>query len=113
MLQRHDDLVVIGTASGGEASLDKAQSLRPQVVLMDLQMPGLSGLETRPRLRSAMPRVGVIALTLMDGKEYRKAALAAGADDFVSKDRVNIDLVSAIRRVVQQGTKHATGGPAI
>jgi len=64
-------------------------------------MPGLSGLETIPRLRAMLPEVSIIALTLLDAKVYRQAALAAGADDFVPKANLSTDLLPAIRRVAK------------
>lgn len=99
-LQEHDDLVV-GTVRDGEEALDQAPNLWPQLILIDLDMPGLPGLETIKRLRIVLPEVGIIALTLLDSNGYRQAALVAGADDFVSKINLGTDLLPAIRRVVQ------------
>jgi len=92
-----------GPARGGEEALTQAQNLKPEVVLIDLHMPGLSGLETIPRLRAMLPEVSIIALTLLDAKVYRQAALAAGADDFVPKANLSTELLPAIRRVAQTG----------
>ena len=99
-LQRHQELVVVGAARGGEEGLALAQDLRPEVILMDLRMPGLSGLETISRLRVMLPQVRIIVLTMLHYDSYRDAALAAGADDFVAKRKVTTDLLPAIRRVV-------------
>jgi DNA-binding NarL/FixJ family response regulator len=100
-LQQHDDVVVVGVAGGGEEALALAQDLQPELVLMDLAMAGLSGLETIPRLRAVRPEVGIIALTVLDTNSYRQAALAAGANDFVPKASLDTDLLPAIRRVAQ------------
>jgi DNA-binding NarL/FixJ family response regulator len=100
-LQRHHELVVVGTAREGEEALAQAQALHPQIILLDLNMPGLNGLETIPRLRVMLPEAGIIALTLLDVNIYRKPALAAGADDFVAKASLTTDLLPAIRRVAQ------------
>jgi two-component system response regulator NreC len=100
-LQRHHELAVVGVLRGGEEALAQAQDLRPHVILIDLNMPGLNGLETISRLRVMLPEVGIIALTLLDPNAYRQAALAAGADDFVSKANLTTDLLPAIRRVAQ------------
>jgi DNA-binding NarL/FixJ family response regulator len=99
--QGHDEVIVVGAAGGGEEGLILAQEQRPDIVLVDLRMPGLSGLETIPLLRSMLPSVGIIALTLWDANGYRGAALAAGADDFVSKFAVNTELLPAIQRVAR------------
>jgi DNA-binding NarL/FixJ family response regulator len=96
------EVVVVGVAGGGEEALAKAQPLHPQVVLVDLNMPGMSGLEAIPRLRQALPDAGIIALTLLDAEVYRQAALAAGADGFVSKSTLYTDLLPAIRRFKQR-----------
>ena len=95
------DEVIVGTAGEGMEALVQAQNLRPQVILLDLVMPGLGALSAIPRLRSVMPDVGIIVLTVLDAKGYRKAALAAGADDFVGKASLYTDLIPAIQRLTQ------------
>lgn len=102
-LQEHcgNVVVVAGVAGGGEEALVKAQDLRPEVVLLDLAMPNLPGLEVIPRLRAALPEVGIVVLTLLDVTAYRQAALKAGADGFVSKATLGTDLLSAIQQAVQ------------
>lgn len=104
-LEAHDDMVVVGTADGGDAALAQAQDLQPQAVLIDLAMPGLPGLETIPRLRQMMPHVGIIALTVMNSQGFRQAALQAGADAFIPKATMRTDLVSVIRQIVQNGQR--------
>ena len=102
-LQEHcgNMVVVVGVAGGGEEALVKAQDLRPEVVLLDLAMPDLPGLEVIPRLRAALPEVGIVVLTLLDVAAYRQAALEAGADGFVSKATLGADLLPAIQQAVQ------------
>jgi DNA-binding NarL/FixJ family response regulator len=100
-LQKRQDVVVVGTVSGGKWAINLAQNLRPDVALIDLSMPDPPGLELIPRLREALPNIGIIALTLLDTDDYRKAALAAGADDFVSKNTMNTDLIPAIQKITQ------------
>ena len=100
-LQRHDELVVVGIAQEGEEALAQAQDLQPHVILLDLDMPGSSGIKMIPRLRAMMPQVSIIILTLLDGVIYRQATLAAGADDFVQKAALTTDLLPAIRRVAR------------
>ena len=96
-----NEVMVLATAGGGAEGLDRARELRPDIVLLDLRMPGLCGLETIPLLRSMLPDVGIIVLTLWDANGYREAALAAGADDLLSKFVLNTDLLAAIRRVAR------------
>lgn len=100
-LQEHEDVVVVGAAGGGEEALALVQELQPDIVVIDLAMPGLSGLATIPLLRVVLPEVGLIALTVLDTNSYRQAALAAGANDFVPKASLDTDLLLAIRRVAQ------------
>jgi DNA-binding NarL/FixJ family response regulator len=100
-LQQYGDVVVLGVADGGKECLLQAKRLQPQVVLLDLSMPDLPGLEVIPRLRAAQPQVGIIVLTMLDTNGYRQAALAAGADDFISKANMADDLLPAIQRVAQ------------
>lgn len=96
-----EGILVVGTAGSGEEALEKAKELQPQVILLNLVMPGLGGLSAIPRLRSMMPDVGIIVLTDLDAKAYREAALAAGAHDFVAKASLYTDLIPAIQRLTQ------------
>jgi len=98
-LQQLGGVSVVGTAAGGMEALERVQNLRPQVILLDLAMPDLPGLEAIPRLRAALPEAGIIVLTMLDTIGYRQAALAAGADDFVPKVTMSTSLLGAIRRV--------------
>lgn len=99
----YDEVVVVGIARSGEEALAQAPDLQPQVILVDLHMPGLSGLEVIPRLREMLPEAGIIALTLLDLDPYRHAALEVGADCFVSKSTLSIHLLPAIQQVVKIG----------
>ncbi len=101
-LDAHDDVIVVGTVRKGENALTLIQNMEPDIVLIDIAMPNLlEGLEFIPRLRAALPDVGIIALTLLGTNGFRQAALDAGVDDFVPKAAMGADLLSAIRRVRQ------------
>lgn len=100
-LEAADGLAVVGSVTRGAEAVLKIGALRPDVVLVDLLMPGLPGLEIIPRLRAARPEMGIIALTLLETDDYRRAALTAGADDFVTKATMDTTLVPAIRRVAR------------
>jgi two-component system NarL family response regulator len=100
-LQRQHELIVVGVTCGGEEALTQAQDLGPQVILIGLDMPGMTGLEMITRLRNVLPGAGIIALSLLEGNAYRQAALAAGADDLVRKAELITKLLPAIRRVTQ------------
>jgi DNA-binding NarL/FixJ family response regulator len=98
-----DDVTVVGVAGGGKEALVKAQELHPQVILLDLTMPGMHGLEVVPRLREILPEICIITMSLLDLTEYREASLAAGADDFVPKAMLGTHRLPAIWRVLQSG----------
>jgi two-component system response regulator NreC len=100
-LEAHDDVVVIGIVREGDEILAQALNLRPDIVLIDMSMPSLPGLEVIPRLRTALPEMGIIALALLGTDGYRQAVLEAGVDDFVPKAAMGADLLPAIRRVMQ------------
>ena len=99
-LQNEDNIKVIAAVENGKEALALVHQLRPDVVLIDLAMPQISGMETILRMRAAWPKMGVIALTLLDTSGYRQAALTAGADAFVAKDTLNTELVPTIEEVV-------------
>jgi DNA-binding NarL/FixJ family response regulator len=96
-----DQIDIVGTASSSEECLIQAQLLAPQVVLMDLNMPGHGGLWVIPLLQVLFPETHVIALTLDDDRRSRKSVLAAGATDLVSKTAWKTDLIPAIQRAVK------------
>jgi DNA-binding NarL/FixJ family response regulator len=92
---------VVGSVDAGEKALRIAPCLRPEVVLIDLAMPEMHGLDLIPRLRASLPDAVIIALTLMDPQSYREAVLAAGADAFVSKATLEGDLLPTIQRLAR------------
>ncbi len=96
-----DWITVVGTATGGGEALAKAGHLLPEIVLLDLMMPDMNGLEVIPRLRALLPEVHIVALTLLDTSCYRLAALSAGADAFIAKAAMSTDLLPAIQQVVK------------
>jgi DNA-binding NarL/FixJ family response regulator len=99
MLGGQPDIVVVGEAENGRDGVAKAAELRADVVLMDIRMPVLDGLEATKRLHSAPNPPRVIVLTTFDADDYVVGALAAGADGFVLKDTPPADIVAAIRKV--------------
>ena len=102
ILNRHEDIAVVGEADDGEAALQAAARLRPDVVLMDIRMAGMDGLEATRRLVSAAghsPRV--IVVTTFDLDEYVYEALRAGASGFLLKGAPADQLVHAVRVVAE------------
>jgi len=99
LLSIHDDLKIVGEASEGREAVEKAQELMPDVIIMDIAMPGMDGLEATRRITKKNPRVKVLVLTQHSNKEYVLSTIKAGATGFVPKRALGSELVSAIRAV--------------
>jgi len=99
ILETEDDLTVVGEAGNGEEAVDLAGQHTPDVVLMDIQMPGTDGIEATRRITAAGPLPKVLILTTFDLDEYAFGALRAGASGFLLKDVRPAELVAAIRTV--------------
>lgn len=101
LLDAQPDLKVVGEAGDGAEALRLAAELRPDLVLLDLTMPGLSGLEALPALRKAAPGARVLILTMHDDEGYLRQALRAGASGYVLKKAADAELISAVRAVMR------------
>ncbi len=99
ILQDYDDLAVVGEAADGEEALALVERLKPDVVLMDVNMPDASGPEATRRLREAHPQTQVIMLTVSDKDEDLFASIKAGARGYLLKNVETDELIQAIRRV--------------
>ena len=98
LLANKPEVEVIGCAVSGAEAVEFAESLRPDIVLMDLKMPGIDGFEATRRIKANSASTRVAIVTACCGHEYHEAAVAAGADDFICKDR----LTSELRRLVDE-----------
>lgn len=94
-----EGLRVVGEATNGQDAVARAAELRPDVVLMDVRMPGLDGIEATRRIVAELPETRVIILTTFDLDEYAFGGLNAGASGFLLKDAPSADLVQAIHTV--------------
>ncbi len=99
VLDAQTDMTVVGEAGDGLAALDAVEATRPDVVLMDIRMPRLDGVETTRRLQERGDAAKVVVLTTFDLDEYVFAALRAGASGFLLKDAGPAELLAAIRAV--------------
>jgi NarL family two-component system response regulator LiaR len=101
LLQDQQGIEVIGEAADGQEAVEQAGRLLPHVVLMDLVMPGMDGIEATRRIVTKYPKIGVLVLTSFGGDSKLFPALDAGALGFLLKDAPADDLVHAIRQVAQ------------
>jgi DNA-binding NarL/FixJ family response regulator len=100
-LALESDVEVVGEAGDGAAALEQVELLAPQVVLMDVEMPGLDGIAAATELRSRSTSTAVVMLSMHDDAAMVERALAAGATAFVSKQSIDGALLEAIRRAAQ------------
>jgi DNA-binding NarL/FixJ family response regulator len=101
ILAAQADLEVIGEAGNGREAVDLAEQLKPDVVVMDVSMPELNGIEATRRLMKAAPRTRVLALSMHKDSVYVREILRAGAQGFLLKDANDLDLLAAVRAVGQ------------
>lgn len=102
LFQAEPDMEIAGEASSGEEALALVPTLQPDVVIMDVAMPGMNGIEATRRIREVSPHTAVLALTMHEDEQYFFAMLEAGAAGYIPKRAAPDDLVSAIH-VVSQG----------
>jgi two-component system response regulator NreC len=99
LIQAQEDMEIVGEAENGQQALDLCSKQPPDVVIMDITMPGLSGLEVTRQLKQQCPNTNVLALTIHEGEQYFFEMLNAGASGYVPKRAAPTDLVAAIRAV--------------
>ncbi|MCU0521916.1 MAG: response regulator transcription factor [Anaerolineae bacterium] len=98
-LEETDDIAVVGEASNGAEAIELVEALAPDLVLLDIQMPGVTGVQAARHIRADFPSVRILVLTAHDDEPYIRALLQAGADGYVLKTTTSGDLIRAIRDV--------------
>ena len=93
------EMTVIGEATNGEEAITQAAELQPDIILMDLHMPGLNGIEATRRILQASPRIGILVLTMLEDDASVFAAMRAGARGYLLKGADQADVLRAIRVV--------------
>jgi DNA-binding NarL/FixJ family response regulator len=99
LLEHEPDLHVVGEAADGRRAVELAEKLRPDLVLMDISMPGLSGVEATRRLQSTLPRTRVLGLSMNADRRYVQAMFEAGAWGYMLKSAASDELIRAVRSV--------------
>ena len=103
LLEAESDLVVVGEAGDGRQAIDLISGCRPDVVVMDISMPGLDGLESTRLIRAGEPKVKVVALSVHSEKQFVAGMLRAGASGYLLKTEAVRELIQAIRTVLTGG----------
>ena len=97
LLEGQPDMKIVGEADSGLQALDKARLLSPDVVVMDITLPDISGIEATRRLKETLPDIAVVALTIHEDEQYFFEMLQAGASGYVPKRAAPEDLIASIR----------------
>ncbi|MBS1114455.1 MAG: two component transcriptional regulator, LuxR family [Nitrospirae bacterium] len=100
-LKYHDDIQVIGEASNGLEAIEKAEKLKPDVIIMDISMPELGGIEATVEIKKRHPDIKILILSQYDDQEYVSRLLKAGVSGYLLKHAVGTDLITAIRAVAK------------
>jgi len=99
LIQREDDMEVVGEAGDGEEAVALASRTKPDVIIMDVNMPKLNGIEATKQIKAMMPSVAVLVLTAYDNDQYVTALLEAGAAGYLLKNIKGRELIDAVRAV--------------
>lgn len=111
LLETFDHIVVVGTAHLARQGLELAVSARPAVVLMDINMPQLNGIDAIELFKREVPEARILMLSMHDSREYISASVLQGAAGYVLKDVPTEEIVAAIETVAAGGTYFSTGVP--
>jgi len=103
LLDKQEDIEVIGEAGNAKDALFRARALKPDVILLDVVMPGESGIEVLPRLLEESPDTKILVLSMQDDPSYVREAFAAGAQGYVLKEAADEEVVSAVREIAKGG----------
>lgn len=103
LLEKFGEFTVVGEAENGEEAVRLDQELKPEIILMDIAMPKVDGLEATRQIKALRPEAKVIIVTIHDEEAYRRLAKKWGADGFVLKKNLTADLRSAMGRFYAKG----------
>ena len=103
LLEAQEDIDVVGEAGNAKDAVFRARALKPDVILLDVVMPGESGIDVLPQLRKESPETKVLVLSMQDDPSYVREAFAAGASGYVLKEAADEEVVAAVREVAGGG----------
>ncbi len=101
LLENQDDLEVVGEANDGYEALEQAKLLKPDIVIIDLGMPGLNGIDAIIAIRQHIPSIRILVLSMHSGEEYVRPAIRAGAQGYLIKGADLADLVKAVQAIMK------------
>jgi len=101
LINKQADMEIVGEADCGKATVEMAMKLKPDVIMMDVAMPGMNGIEATRQIKAEMPDIKIIALSAYDNREYVMGMVKAGVSGYLLKDCAFEELVKAIRTVLQ------------
>jgi two-component system, NarL family, response regulator NreC len=104
LLESQDDIEVVGEAGNAKDAIFRARALKPDVILLDVVMPGESGIDVLPQLKKESPETKVLVLSMQDDPSYVREAFAAGASGYVLKEAADEEVVAAVREVAGGGS---------
>jgi DNA-binding NarL/FixJ family response regulator len=99
MLEDESDIVVAGEASNGEEAVEKARELKPDVIVMDFALPGLTGADAARQILKAAPATGILMLSMHAEPNYVRTCLDAGARGYLLKNAIDLELIDAVRKI--------------
>ena len=103
-LETWDDIEIVGTAETGAQAIAKAQQVRPDIILMDINLPDMTGLEATRQIKQTLPNARVMILSMHDNREYVVNALEVGASGYILKDVSSAEVATAIEAVYRGGS---------
>jgi two-component system response regulator NreC len=103
LLEKQDDIEVVGEAGNAKDAIFRTRALKPNVILLDVVMPGESGIDVLPKLLKESPQTRVLVLSMQDDPSYVREAFAAGASGYVLKEAADEEVVSAVREIAEGG----------
>ena len=107
ILEREPDIEIVGEAHNGREAVDLCRALGPNLVLMDVRMPEMDGLEATRIINHERPEAGVLMVTMHDNQDYMREAAKAGAAGYVLKDAPRDELIGAVRRAARRDVHDA------